>query len=146
MTNTEMKRIETISQEITKLNEAIAIEYVQQERNYPEFNLNNQQHVMMTLIVNDQNMKPSEMAQKLNISKSAVSQQLQKLEEKKYIFRYQDDKDKRSSKIGLAEKGLRYKESIETYNQRFSEKCAQHFTYEELNDILNALKKLQKII
>lgn len=146
MTQSNLTQIEHVAQEITKINEEIAIEYMQQEREYSHFKLNNQQHVIMTILVENQDMKPSELAQRLDVSKSAISQQLQKLKQKDYIYLYKDDHDKRSSVIGLGEKGLEYKESINDYIHDFSKKCADTFSYKELVEIRNALIKLQKII
>ncbi|WP_114604200.1 MarR family transcriptional regulator [Staphylococcus sp. EZ-P03] len=146
MEQQNISQIESIAQEITKINEAIAIEYVQQERDAAKFNLNNQQHVIMTILSEHPDMKPSELAQRLGVSKSAISQQLQKLKTRDYIYLYKDENDKRVSLIGLGKNGLAYQQSIDDYVQAFTRNCAEQFSYEELIEIRDALTKLQKII
>jgi len=52
------------------------------------------------------------------ITKSALSQQLCLLKEKGYIVRKQDDQDKGSLVIKLANLGVRYKEAMDYFYEK----------------------------
>ncbi|MGQ7190408.1 MarR family transcriptional regulator, partial [Escherichia sp. HC-CC] len=51
---------------------------------------------MLTLIIRYPSSTPKELAAKMNVTKSAISQQLVKLETEGYIFRRQHAEDKRA--------------------------------------------------
>jgi len=51
---------------------------------------------LLTLIIRHPSSTPSELAEKMKITKSAISQQLVKLEMEGYIYRKQHSEDKRT--------------------------------------------------
>lgn len=51
----------------------------------------------------------------MNITKSAISQQLVKLEAEGYIIRKQNVEDKRTFSVELGEKGLLYKKECDVF-------------------------------
>src|SRR5690625_7785350 len=68
----------------TKINELIEDIYMlfeKKERSYMTHRLNNQQHILLTLLMRESNLSPSDLAESLDITKSAISQQLKILEE-----------------------------------------------------------------
>lgn len=135
-----------IIQNIDHLFEEMLLKYEQQERSYKNYDLNNQQHVILSLVINHPSYTTSDIAQKMQISKSAISQQLHKLEDKKYIYRYQHQEDKRSYGIGLAENGLKYKQDNDQYYKVMTQKYLDNYSLEELREIQITLEKLFKII
>jgi len=82
----------------------------------------------------------------MDISKSAVSQQLAKLEVEGYIVRKQHAEDKRTFSIELGENGLIYRNEMEAFHQQVSEKYHANLSPEELTSILSALQKVRKIL
>ena len=116
------------------------------ERSYTKFKLNNQQHVLLTLIIRHPFSSPTELAKKMEISKSAGSQQLTTLEEAGYITRRQLVEDKRTYSIELAEKGELYKKEMTAFNQRIADKDQASLATEQLTNVLTALQKIQELL
>lgn len=78
-------RNKNIAEQINKTIEDIWITLEKSERKITSFKLNNQQHVLLTLIIRHPSSSPTELAEKMDITKSAISQQLTKLEKEEYI-------------------------------------------------------------
>ncbi len=85
----------------------------EKEINYMNFQLNNQQYTLLTLIIQHPSSTTTKLAEKMNITKSAISQQLVKLEAEGYIIRKQNVEDKRTFSVELGEKGLLYKKECD---------------------------------
>ncbi|HGH7178909.1 TPA: MarR family winged helix-turn-helix transcriptional regulator [Bacillus luti] len=135
-----------IAEEINLTLEELWILLETKERSYTNFNLNNQQYTLLTLIIRYPSSTPKELAEKMNVTKSAVSQQLVKLEKDGYIFRRQHVEDKRAFSVELGEKGLLYKQEMDAYMEQVSEKYYASLLPEELTNLLSALQKLTKVI
>ncbi|PGZ50862.1 MarR family transcriptional regulator [Bacillus anthracis] len=135
-----------IAEEINLTLEELWILLETKERSYTNFNLNNQQYTLLTLIIRYPSSTPKELAEKMNVTKSAISQQLVKLEKDGYIFRKQLAEDKRAFSVELGEKGLLYKKEMDAYMEQVSEKYYASLSSEELTNLLSALQKLTKVI
>lgn len=135
-----------IAEQINQTIEDIFISLEKTERAYTKFKLNNQQYVLLTLVIRHPSSSPSELAEKMEITKSAVSQQLAKLERTDYIIRRQLDEDKRSVLIELGEKGLLYKKEMEAFNQQIYEKYEANLLPAELENMLSTLQKLRDLL
>lgn len=137
---------ENIVEQINQAIEDIWIVLQREEGQYSSLELNNQQQVLLTLIVRHPFSSSTELAKKMNITKSAVSQQLSRLEKEGYIIKRQDIEDKRSFTIELAAKGLQYKEETQEFKHRISKRYHANLSPSELTDILSALQKLRKTL
>lgn len=135
-----------VAEQINQTIEDIWIMLEKMERAYTNFALNNQQYVLLTLVMRHPSCSPSELADKMAITKSAVSQQLTKLEQDGYIIKMQHEEDKRAFSVELGEKGLLYKQEVEAFNQQITEKYHAHLTTEELAEMLATLEKMKKIL
>lgn len=137
---------ENVVEQINLAIEDIWIALGREEEQDSSLGLNNQQQVLLTLILRHPSSTPTELAKKINITKSAVSQQLSRLEKDGYIFKKQDLEDRRSFTIELATKGLIYKKESQVFKQKISERYHANLSSDELADILLALQKLQKTL
>lgn len=137
---------ENLPEEINQTLEELWLLIEAKERSYTNFQLNNQQYSLLTLIIRHPSSTPTELAEKMNITKSAISQQLVKLEVENYIYRKQHSEDKRIISVELGEKGLRYKKEMDRFMQQVSEKYYASLSPEELTNFLSALQKLTKVI
>ncbi|QTB22368.1 MarR family transcriptional regulator [Lysinibacillus sphaericus] len=135
-----------VAEQINHTIEDIWIVLEKMERDYTKFNLNNQQAVLLALVIRHPSISPSEIAEKMTITKSAVSQQIAKLEKDGYIIKKQHAKDKRGFSIELGEKGLLYKQESEVFNQVVTEKYQAQLSDEDLANVLEALEKLKKAL
>jgi len=139
-------RNETVASQINQTIEDIWMMLEKKERTYTNWNLNNQQYVLLTLIIRHPASTPTELADKMEISKSAVSQQLAKLEKVGLIIRERHTSDKRTFSIELAEKGRHYKQEMEAFNQQITEKYQESLSPAELSRMLSELQKLRNIL
>ncbi|EKU44071.1 MarR family transcriptional regulator [Lysinibacillus fusiformis ZB2] len=145
MTLKKMKNNQ-VAEQINQTIEDIWIMLEKMERAYTNFSLNNQQYVLLTLVMRHPSCTPSELADKMAITKSAVSQQLTKLEQDGYIVKRQHEEDKRAFSVELGEKGLLYKQKVDAFNQQITEKYQANLTTEELAEMLATLEKMKKIL
>jgi MarR family transcriptional regulator, organic hydroperoxide resistance regulator len=86
------------------------------------------------------------LASRLNIAGTNVSTMCKKLESKGFIERVRDGGDERVVKVVLSEKGIHV---VEEMNQELIEKISraiQGETDQSLYEIINGLKKLNKIL
>lgn len=137
---------ENIVEQINRTIEDIWITLEKKEGTYTNSRLSNQQCVLLTLVIRHPSSSPTELAEKMDITKSAVSQQLAKLENEDYIIRKQYVEDKRSYTIELGKKGYLYKKEIEAFKRKVSERYHANLSLIELSNILSALSKLQKAL
>ncbi|MBS4220109.1 MarR family transcriptional regulator [Bacillus sp. FJAT-49711] len=137
---------ENLAEEINHTLEELWLLLETKERTYTNFQLNNQQYALLTLIIRHPSSTPTDLAEKMNITKSAISQQLVKLEIEGYIYRKQHSEDKRTISVELGEKGLLYKKEMERFMQQVSEKYYASLSTDELTNFLSALQKLTKVI
>lgn len=135
-----------VAEQINQTIEDIWIMLEKMERAYTNFSLNNQQYVLLTLVMRHPSCSPSELADKMAITKSAVSQQLTKLEQDGFIVKRQQEEDKRAFSVELGEKGLLYKQKVDAFNQQITEKYQANLTTEELAEMLATLEKMKKIL
>ncbi|UNT55880.1 MULTISPECIES: MarR family winged helix-turn-helix transcriptional regulator [Lysinibacillus] len=135
-----------VAEQINQTIEDIWIMLEKMERAYTNFSLNNQQYVLLTLVMRHPSCSPSELADKMAITKSAVSQQLTKLEQDGFIVKRQQEEDKRAFSVELGEKGLLYRQKVDAFNQQITEKYQANLTTEELAEMLATLEKMKKIL
>ncbi|OAB26837.1 MarR family transcriptional regulator [Paenibacillus macquariensis subsp. defensor] len=135
-----------IAEQINQTIEDIWMILEKKERAYTNFKLNNQQIVLLTLAIRHPFSSPTELAEEMDITKSAVSQQLAKLEKDGYIIRKQHVEDKRTFSIELGEKGMLYKKEMEAFNQQVSERYHANLSPIELTNLLSALQKLPELL
>lgn len=135
-----------IAEQINRTIEDIWITLEKKEGICTNSKLSNQQCVLLTLVIRHPSSSPTELAEKMNITKSAVSQQLAKLENEGYVIRKQYVEDKRSYTIELGKKGYLYKKEIEAFNRKISKKYHANLSLIELTNMLSALSKLQEVL
>lgn len=135
-----------IAAQINKTIEKIWMLLEKEERQMSMFQLNNQQHVLLTLIIRHPASSPTELAEKMAITTSAVSQQLTKLENDGYITKKKHPRDKRTVLIELGERGRRYKKELDAFHHKMYQKYYTNFSSAELSRMLASFQKLQQIM
>ncbi|MFL0250571.1 MarR family winged helix-turn-helix transcriptional regulator [Clostridium neuense] len=83
-----------------------------------------------------------ELAKKLDVRPSSMTEMLSKLENNGFIFRKQDQKDQRVSHIHLTDEGKKIVEHIEKTKDEFEEKFFSALTEEEKEQFFVLIKKL----
>lgn len=87
-----------------------------------------------------------EMASHLEISASAVSQILNKLEDKSYIKRELNKENRRETLLYLEERAEDYFESLLNLENEINEKVYEKLLIEDLQELVRILEKLNNII
>ncbi|EGK12039.1 MarR family transcriptional regulator [Desmospora sp. 8437] len=120
--------------------------YNQGAKKLDEYNLTVQQENMLLYIMGHQGVTVNEIAAKFSITKSAVSQVLAKLEERKLILRKNNPKDRRESFISLGEEGKKYADMIDEADEAFVRKYLSRIEIEDLKQVLQTMKKINGVI
>lgn len=87
-----------------------------------------------------------ELADKLEISTSAVSQILNKLEDKGYIERFINKNNRREIILSLADKANQYFIDVNNLEQKINRQVYGQLSLEDLKELTNILDKLQNIV
>ena len=97
-----------------------------------DFDLSYLDMVYLDLILLEARCTPSLIAERLGIARSAVTVRLNKLEKNGLIYRTRSDEDKRSSVLGLTEKGMEWFRPMFDEFESFEATIRSRFTDEEI--------------
>ena len=97
-----------------------------------DFDLSSLDMVYLDLILLEDRCTPSLIAERLGIARSAVTVRLNKLEKNGFIERTRNDEDKRSSVLGLTEKGMEWFRPMFDEFESFEAVIRSRFTDEEI--------------
>lgn len=131
--------------EINALVKEIWVAIEREAKDYDEPSLTSQQHVILDLVVTRPSIAASEIASTLNVTRGAVSQHLAVLEGQKYIKREPSSEDARRQTIELDQRGLKYEERMQAFEQRSQDRYLTHFSKQDLDEVVLALQKLKGI-
>ncbi len=104
-----------------------------------EFELSYQQEQMLLLFKRQETWTTTEIATKMSISKSAVSQVLKVLEQRDFIAREKNPENLRESFIRLGPNGLAYSKQIDAIEERLAEEMFSVLEEDEMKMINRSL-------
>lgn len=104
-----------------------------------EFELSYQQEQMLLLFKRQETWTTTEIATKMSISKSAVSQVLKVLEQRDFIAREKNPENLRESFIRLGPNGLAYSKQIDAIEERLAEEMFSVLEEDEMKMINHSL-------
>ena len=107
------------------------------------FHLTPQQEVIMFYIIRNEPLIANDIANHFDISKSAVSQVISKLDEMKMIVRQENSINRRESLITLGNRGQEFQELLKNIDDILVEK---YYSKVSLNELKNVLDTLDKIV
>ncbi|GIN92440.1 MarR family transcriptional regulator [Siminovitchia terrae] len=136
-----LKVIEQIYETFDQFKILVAQE-VKEAQQLESFALTPQQEMMMVYIIRNQPVTSNDIAAYLNISKSAVSQVIPKLEEKKMINRQVNPSNRREIYITLGPRGQEYLQLLNHIDELLVRKYYSKVKLEELRDVLAILNKI----
>ena len=102
--------------------------------------------VLLLELISSNVLSTKEIAQQLDVSTSAVSQLLNKLEEKGYITRTVNLKNRREILLALAPKGEAFFQEQEAFSKEIDELVYGKLPKEDLQQLAKILKKLNTIV
>ena len=104
-----------------------------------EFELSYQQEQMLLLFKRQETWTTTEIATKMSISKSAVSQVLKVLEQRDFVAREKNPENLRESFIRLGPNGLAYSKQIDAIEKRLAEEMFSVLEDDEMKMINRSL-------
>ena len=104
-----------------------------------EFELSYQQEQMLLLFKRQETWTTTEIATKMSISKSAVSQVLKVLEQRDFVSREKNPENLRESFIRLGPNGLAYSKQIDAIEERLAEEMFSVLKDDEMKMINRSL-------
>ncbi|USG63566.1 MarR family transcriptional regulator [Brevibacillus ruminantium] len=110
-----------------------------------QYKLTTQQEIIMLQIIQNDSITSNELAGNFNISKSAVSQVISKLESRQLIYRQPNPANKREFFIKLTAEGEQYKQLLATIDERLIRSYYSKVDIEELRQMVRTMKKLVDI-
>ncbi|MBD8004200.1 MarR family winged helix-turn-helix transcriptional regulator [Bacillus norwichensis] len=136
-----LKVIEQINETFDQFKILVAQE-LKEAQHLKSFDLTPQQEIMMFYIIRNQPVTSNDIAAYLNISKSAVSQVIPKLEEKQMINRHVNPANRREIYITLGSRGQEYLQLLNHIDELLVRKYYSKVTLEELRDVHAILNKI----
>lgn len=90
------------------------------------------------------NVSQDDLCKMLIIDKAATARSIKSLEEKEYIIRKKDEKDKRTNRIELTNKAIQLKERLLSYNSEWGNIVSENIDEETLNLVVSTIEKMSK--
>ncbi|MFJ7249410.1 MarR family winged helix-turn-helix transcriptional regulator [Kitasatospora sp. NPDC098652] len=112
---------------------------------YDEFGLTAQQHLVLGQIVADPNVTPKDLAERLGVSKGAVSQHLARLEKDGYLSRQRSPQDGRVHVFRLEARGTAYRQTVLRYERELHDAYVAKLSATDMAEIESALGKLRRV-
>ncbi|MFT5872066.1 MAG: DNA-binding MarR family transcriptional regulator [Clostridium sp.] len=105
-------------------------------------NIGTSEYECLHFIRKNNGMSQEKLRSFLNIDKSAVTRMVANLEEKGYLYRLQDEKDKRSKKLFTSDKAVDVKNMSSSVESFFYEWLLEDINHEEKKIFLKVLNDL----
>ncbi|MFC5711240.1 MarR family winged helix-turn-helix transcriptional regulator [Thalassorhabdus alkalitolerans] len=112
----------------------------------PDVSLTKRQEAIIMYIFTNENATMADIAANFNISKSAVSQALNKLEEQDIIVRAINKDNRREINLTPGEAGEKYKKEIQKLEEILVEKYLSKIDLDELRQTRNLFSKIENLI
>lgn len=113
---------------------------------FPDISLTKRQQVMLLYILKQENVTMSGLAEYCDISKSAVSQTIKKLEELSIIRRVVNKENRREVNIEFGTKGLQMKKEFLQMEQNLIEQYLIKIDIKDLKLVQEVARSFEKII
>ena len=107
-----------------------------------KYNIGQGQFMFLLELYIEDGRNQEELSKALKIDKGTTARAIKKLEKERYLIRYKDEKDKRSNKIYLTQKGRDVKENIFSVLDEWERKISEHLDESEKALMIKLLKKV----
>lgn len=111
-----------------------------------DFHLTSQQEVVLIYISRRDRVTAAQIAQEFDITKSAVSQVLTKLEQQDLIAKIVNPDNRRESFIVLGKQGKRFMATLEDIDAQMIEKYYSKIKIEDLIHMTNTMEEINQVI
>lgn len=111
-----------------------------------DFHLTSQQEVVLIYISRRDRVTAAQIAQEFDITKSAVSQVLTKLEQQDLIAKIVNPDNRRESFIVLGKQGKRFMDTLEEIDDQMIEKYYSKVKIDDLIHMTNTMEEINQVI
>lgn len=111
-----------------------------------DFHLTSQQEVVLIYISGRDQLTAAQIAHEFDITKSAVSQVLTKLEQQELITKTVNPDNRRESFIVLGERGKQFIATLEEIDDQMIDKYYSKIKIEDLIHMTNTMEKINQVI
>lgn len=133
-------------QEIREMEDKMTIHLITEFESLLDNTISSKQAAVLEMIYTQHAITPSELASALNITTSAVSQLLNRLEENNYIKRTINKENRRKILIELDAEGISYFEKVKQIEQEITMKYYTKLGKQDLQELHRLTKKLLTIM
>lgn len=120
----------------------LILQETEEVKELEDFHLTPQQEIIMYFIIRNEPVIANDIANHFDISKSAVSQVISKLEEMKMIYRQVNSTNRRETLIYLGDKGQAFQQLLKKIDEILVEKYYSKVSLTELKNVLDTLNKI----
>ncbi len=106
------------------------------------FGLGSGQHIFLFHLYNHNGTSQDELSRGLELDKGTTARALQKLEERGFVNRVTDEKDKRINRVFLTDKAYDIQEELKSFSQQWKAILVSGMTNEELIQLKQLMEKL----
>ena len=102
------------------------------------------EYIFIMEIYRNDNISQEELSKNLIIDKAATARAIKSLEEKEYIIRKKDKKDKRTNRIELTKKGIEIKDRLSKLLEEWGYTVTKDMDKETIELVLGIIKEMSK--
>ena len=102
------------------------------------------EYIFIMEIYRNDNISQEELSKNLIIDKAATARAIKSLEEKEYIIRKKDKKDKRTNRIELTKKGIEIKNRLSKLLEEWGDTVTKDMDKETIELVLGIIKEMSK--
>lgn len=106
------------------------------------FGLGSGQHIFLFHLYRHNGTSQDELSRALELDKATTARALQKLEEKGFVNRVTDEKDKRINRVFLTEQAYAIQEELQSFSKEWRSILVSDFSPNELTDLKYLIEKI----
>lgn len=141
-----MKTLDTYVKELHETFDETSRLLTEDLQTLSQFNLTPQQESYLMFCVKFAPLTATDLVREFQVSKSAISQVISKLEKERFIEREQNPENKRETLIYLGPKGRMFARRIKDFNEKMREEYYTHLSVQEIESVIQSLQKLNTVI
>ena len=112
------------------------------ERKLKSYGIGSGQFLFLISLYCKDGVNQDELSLDLGVDKTTTTRALNKLEQDGFIYREQDEHDKRYKRVYVTDKAKNIKYEIQNLSEEWNEKLFEGFSLNEKQTIINALTKM----
>lgn len=110
--------------------------------NTKELGIGASEYIFLMEMYDKNNMSQEELSKSLIVDKAATARAIKSLEEKEYVFRVKDEKDKRTNRLKLTKKGIQVQERLIDLLGQWNSYITKDINIETLNIAIETITQM----